>query len=71
MNVVDTTGAGDVFSAALAVFIAEGMDIIEACRMANAAAALKITRMGAQSAPSREELTQFLKSYSLAEARTG
>ncbi|MCS7111003.1 MAG: ribokinase [Ignisphaera sp.] len=67
VKVVDTTGAGDVFSAALAVFIAEGMDIIDACRMANAAAALKITRMGAQSAPSREELIQFLKSYDMAE----
>uniref|UniRef100_A0A7C5YZP9 Ribokinase n=1 Tax=Ignisphaera aggregans TaxID=334771 RepID=A0A7C5YZP9_9CREN len=67
VNVVDTTGAGDVFSAALAVFIAEGMDIVEACRMANAAAALKITKMGAQSAPTREELKQFLKSYSVAE----
>ncbi|MEM4515616.1 MAG: PfkB family carbohydrate kinase, partial [Ignisphaera sp.] len=71
VNVVDTTGAGDVFSAALALFIAEGMDIVDACRMANAAAAIKITRMGAQSAPSREELVQFLKSYSLAETRTG
>ncbi|MEM0005376.1 MAG: ribokinase [Ignisphaera sp.] len=71
VNVVDTTGAGDIFSAALALFIAEGMDIVDACRMANAAAAIKITRMGAQSAPSREELVQFLKSYVLAETRTG
>ncbi len=69
VEVVDTTGAGDVFSAALAVFIAEGMDIIDACRMANAAAALKITRMGAQSAPFREELMQFLKSYSMVEVK--
>ncbi len=64
VKVVDTTGAGDAFNGALAVFLAEGKDIVEACRLANAAAALKITRVGAQEGlPTREELINFLNKY--------
>lgn len=60
--VVDTTGAGDVFTAALAVALAEGRGIDEACLFANAAAAIKITRFGAQSAPTRIEVERFVAS---------
>jgi ribokinase len=46
VNVVDTTGAGDTFNAALAVFLNEGLAI--AVRKACAAAALSVSRFGAQ-----------------------
>ena len=44
-EVVDTTGAGDAFNAALAVGLAEGAALMDAARFANAAAALACTRM--------------------------
>jgi ribokinase len=54
---VDTTAAGDVFNAALAVGLSEGMDLKAACRFANRAAAVSVTRMGSQTAaPTREEV---------------
>ncbi|WP_210237243.1 PfkB family carbohydrate kinase [Alteribacter natronophilus] len=46
VEAVDTTGAGDAFNGALAVFVAEGNGIHEACRKANRAAALSVTREG-------------------------
>jgi len=53
----DTTAAGDVFNAALAVALAEDRPIAEALRFANAAAAISVTRMGAQaSIPARAEV---------------
>ncbi len=53
---VDTTAAGDAFNAALAVALAENMPMRRALRFANAAAAISVTRHGAQSsAPSRKE----------------
>lgn len=59
---VDTTAAGDVFNGALAVAIAEGMELTEAVRFANAAAAISVTRPGAQpSAPTRHEIAEMLK----------
>jgi len=60
--VVDTTGAGDAFNGALAIAIAEGLGIVEAVKFANAAAALKVTKLGAQEGlPSRDEVAEFLK----------
>ena len=60
---VDTTAAGDTFSGALAVALVEGKPLLEAVRFANAAAALSVTRMGAQpSVPSRVEIEAFLSS---------
>ena len=57
----DTTAAGDTFNAGLAVALAEGKDIGEALRFANAAAAISVTRLGAQaSIPSRAEVEEFL-----------
>jgi ribokinase len=54
---VDTTAAGDVFNGALAVAIAENKSLDEAVEFANRAAAISVTRMGAQSsAPFREEI---------------
>jgi ribokinase len=57
VDAVDTTAAGDVFNAALAVAISEGNGWIEAIRFANKAAAISVTRVGAQaSAPYRREV---------------
>lgn len=61
VTAVDTTAAGDVFCGALAVALAEGRPLLEAIRFANAAAALCVTRLGAQpSIPTRSEIEQFL-----------
>jgi ribokinase len=57
----DTTAAGDVFNAALAVALAEARPISEALRFANAAAAVSVTRSGAQSSiPSRAEVETLM-----------
>ena len=54
---VDTVAAGDVFNGSLAVALAEGRDLTAAAAFANAAAAISVTRHGAQaSAPRREEI---------------
>jgi ribokinase len=57
VEAIDTTAAGDVFNGALAVAIAEGKDLKEAVEFANKAAAISVTRLGAQdSAPYRNEI---------------
>jgi len=59
VDVVDTTGAGDTFNGALAVFLHEGLP--QAVRKACAAAALSVTRLGAQGGmPTRVELDAWL-----------
>lgn len=60
-RVVDTTAAGDCFNGALAVALAEGATMADAAAFANAAAALSVTRPGAQpSLPTRAEVERFL-----------
>jgi ribokinase len=60
---IDTTGAGDVFNGALAVALAEEKALKDAVRFANAAAAISVTRLGAQpSAPVRRAIEKLLKS---------
>lgn len=57
VKAVDTTAAGDIFNGALAVAIADGCDLKNAVEFANKAAAVSVTRMGAQaSAPYRNEM---------------
>ncbi len=57
VETVDTTAAGDVFNGALAVGLSEGRAMEEAVGFACEAAALSVTRLGAQSSiPSRHEL---------------
>jgi len=55
--VVDTTAAGDSFTAALAVRLAAGSSLVQAVRYANEVAAIVVTRKGAQtSIPSADEV---------------
>jgi len=61
VDAVDTTAAGDCFNGAWATAFADGADEQEAARFACAAAALSVTRKGAQPAlPNREETLRFL-----------
>lgn len=61
VQVVDTTGAGDCFVAALALRLVEGAAITEAAEFASAAAALAVTqRSAAEGMPTRAEVEQFL-----------
>jgi ribokinase len=60
---VDTTAAGDAFTAALAIEYVKGTDLAEAVRTANAAGALACLRLGAQpSMPTAAEVAAFLRS---------
>jgi ribokinase len=57
VSVVDTTAAGDVWNGAFAAALAEGADEGEAGEFANTAAAISVTRAGAQpSMPTRAEV---------------
>jgi ribokinase len=58
---VDATAAGDVFNGALAQALSEGKSILDAAGFANAAAAIAVTRLGAQSsAPTRADIERLL-----------
>ncbi|MGB5204148.1 ribokinase [Eudoraea sp.] len=57
VDAIDTTAAGDVFNGALAVCLAQNMTWNESIEFANKAAALSVTKMGAQtSAPYLNEI---------------
>lgn len=61
VTAIDTTAAGDVFNGALAVCLAEGKTIIEAAQYACKAAAVSVTKMGAQSsAPTKKQLSAYV-----------
>ena len=61
VEAVDTTAAGDTFNAAYGVALCEQMPARAALRFANAAAALSVTKAGAQSsAPTRDEVEALL-----------
>lgn len=58
---IDTTAAGDIYCGALAVALTEGKSFENAVKFATAAAAICVTRLGAQpSAPRRIEIDEFL-----------
>lgn len=60
----DTTAAGDTFNAGLLTALMENKPLEEAVMFAHAAAALAVTKVGAQSSiPYREEVNQFLQSH--------
>ena len=61
VNVVDTTAAGDAFTGSLAVSVGQGHSLYDSAIFANRAAALCVTRMGAQpSMPTLEEVCAFI-----------
>lgn len=62
VNQVDSTAAGDAFTAAFGLKFAEGKEISESVRFASASAALTVSREGAiPSLPYREEVETFMK----------
>jgi len=64
VEAVDTVGAGDCFNGAFAVALLEGLDPFAAARFASAAAAISVTRRGAQaSMPTRAEVDAFLAKH--------
>lgn len=64
IKVVDTTAAGDVFNAAIAVSLTEKNSIEDAVMFANIASTISVSRKGAQSSiPSREEVERFTKNH--------
>lgn len=66
VKAVDTVGAGDVFCGYLAAGLAAGRSLVDAARVANAAAAIAVTRTGsAASAPTRDEVAAFLATSSV------
>lgn len=58
---VDTNGAGDTHTGALVADVAAGRDWVDACRRANAAAAIKVTRRGPDTAPTAAEVAELLR----------
>jgi ribokinase len=61
VDAVDTTAAGDAYTGALAFALAEGWPMLNSLHFAGAAAALSVTRLGAQpSLGSREEVEHFI-----------
>lgn len=61
VKALDTTAAGDVFNGALTVALGENESLPDAVRFAHAAAAISVTRLGAQpSIPHRKEIDEFL-----------
>ncbi len=59
VKAVDTTAAGDAFTGSLACGLAEGMKLAEVVEFASCAAALSVTKMGAQSSlPNREDVNK-------------
>ncbi len=64
-KVIDTTGAGDTFNGAFTVaYWIKRWELEDSIKFANAAAALKIQKLGARTGmPFEYELKQFLKKY--------
>ncbi len=61
VNPVDTTGAGDAFTAALAYAISEGKDIDEAVLYGNAVGALTVSKAGTTDfLPTKEQIAEFI-----------
>jgi Sugar kinases, ribokinase family len=65
VNVVDTTGAGDVFDAAFNVSYINTGSIEDSLRFASIAAGLKVTKLGGVSSPKLEEVVKMLKDVNI------
>lgn len=65
VSVTDTTAAGDTFNGAFVTGLLEEMPLESAIKFAHAAAAISVTRFGAQtSIPTRQEVNNFLAEHS-------
>jgi ribokinase len=63
VDALDTTGAGDAFTAALAVSLAEGLTLRQSAHRASLVAAITVTRIGTQAAfPHRAEVNERMAS---------
>lgn len=60
---VDTNGAGDTHTGVLVAERAKGAGWVEACRRANAGAAIKVTRRGPATAPTAAEIDDLLAAH--------
>ncbi|MGL4894489.1 MAG: PfkB family carbohydrate kinase, partial [Shewanella sp.] len=64
VDATDTTAAGDTFNGAFVTALMEAMPLPRAIKFAHAAAAISVTRFGAQtSIPTRAEVEQFLSQH--------
>ena len=64
MDAVDTTAAGDSFTAALAVMLAKGKSLSDAAVFANYVSAIAVTRKGAQSSiPTLDEVREYIERF--------
>ena len=65
IQVVDTTAAGDSFTAAMTLrYLENGGDILDAVRFGNVVGGISVTRPGAsESIPTREEAERYLATH--------
>lgn len=64
VKAIDTTGAGDAFNGGLVAALAEGKDLWEAAKFANALAAVAVQRLGTTPAmPTRTEIDEFIATH--------
>ncbi|EKO3577960.1 ribokinase [Vibrio metschnikovii] len=64
VSATDTTAAGDTFNGAFVTGLLENMSLESAIKFAHAAAAISVTRFGAQtSIPTRQEVDEFLAQH--------
>lgn len=61
VQVVDSTGAGDCFCGWFAAELAAGNDVFPAAALANVAAGLSVTRLGARTSPTLAEVGEYLE----------
>lgn len=66
VKAVDTTSAGDAFTAAMTLDLLRTGDIVHACKYGNAVGSVTVSRSGAsESIPTLDELDEFLKANSI------
>ncbi len=64
VKAVDSTGAGDIFSGTMLAMLSRGEPLMEAVRLAGAAAAISVTKMGVwQSCPTEAETRAFVRAH--------